>query len=99
MQLDVSYQCNSPEWFPLFREPSLAQITLFCPRSVFNYKRMNVSLDYISVGVNRVVNALAWGEHGGVAYAAHHMVALYDVEVRFIYHMYRKHITVHLRSG
>ncbi|KAG2482428.1 hypothetical protein HYH03_018632 [Edaphochlamys debaryana] len=41
---------------------------------------MEVSLDYVSAGVNRVVNALSWGEHGGVAYAAHHMVALYDVE-------------------
>ncbi|KAG2449340.1 hypothetical protein HYH02_005495 [Chlamydomonas schloesseri] len=40
---------------------------------------MEASIDYISVGVNRVVNALAWGEHGGVAYAAHHMIALYDV--------------------
>ncbi|GLI63733.1 hypothetical protein VaNZ11_006797 [Volvox africanus] len=41
---------------------------------------MEVSLDYIGVGVNRVVNALAWSEDGGVAYAAHHMIALYDIK-------------------
>ncbi len=42
---------------------------------------MEGTLDYVSVGVNRVVNALAWGQHGGVAYAAHHMIALYDIPV------------------
>lgn len=42
---------------------------------------VDVDLEFVAVGVNRVVNALAWSQHGGVAYAAHHVVILYDVEV------------------
>lgn len=46
---------------------------------------VEVQQDFVSVGVNRVTNALAWGASGSgrdlVAYGAHHMVALYDPEV------------------
>ena len=37
---------------------------------------------YVSAGCNKVVGALSWGEQGLVAYAAHHLVVLYDAEVR-----------------
>ena len=43
---------------------------------------LDVDVEFVGVGVNRVVNSLCWGQHGGVAYAAHHTVAVYDVEVR-----------------
>lgn len=37
-------------------------------------------LDFVSVGVNRAVNALDWSEHGTVAYGAHNMAVIYDAE-------------------
>ena len=40
-----------------------------------------VTLESTQCGVNRVVNALDWGEHGQVAYAAQHMVVIYDPQV------------------
>lgn len=45
---------------------------------------MEVKQSYVSVGVNRVVNALDWGPDGLVAYGAHNMVVVYDPEVRDI---------------
>lgn len=43
---------------------------------------MILEREFVSVGVNRVANALDWGEDGLVAYGGHHMVAIYDPEVR-----------------
>jgi len=37
--------------------------------------------EFVSVGVNRVVNALSWSEDGTMAYGAHHMAAIYDPQV------------------
>jgi len=37
---------------------------------------------FVSVGVNRVVNALSWSEDGTMAYGAHHMAAIYDPKAR-----------------
>lgn len=42
---------------------------------------VHVQQEFVSVGVNRVVGALAWGTHGGVAYGGHNLVVLYDVNV------------------
>lgn len=39
-----------------------------------------VTLDHVSAGCNRVVNALHWGECGLVAYGAHNAVIVYDLE-------------------
>ncbi|KAL6746553.1 WD40-repeat-containing domain protein, partial [Haematococcus lacustris] len=39
---------------------------------------MHVRQDIVSVGVNRVVNAVDWSDSGLVAYGAHTMVALYE---------------------
>ncbi|KAL6744655.1 WD40-repeat-containing domain protein, partial [Haematococcus lacustris] len=39
---------------------------------------MHVRQDIVSVGVNRVVNAVDWSDGGLVAYGAHTMVALYE---------------------
>lgn len=41
---------------------------------------MDVRLSFVCVGVNRVVNAMAWGS-AGIAYGGHNMVVLYDAEV------------------
>lgn len=46
------------------------------------YVKMNVETDFVSVGCNRVVNALDWGEDDLIAYGAHHTVAIYSVSVR-----------------
>lgn len=43
--------------------------------------KMEVNLDFVAVGVNRVVNALDWSEDGTVAFGAHHMAAIYDTKV------------------
>lgn len=43
---------------------------------------MNVERRFVSVGVNRVVNALDWGEDGRVVYGGHHRVVVYDPKVR-----------------
>jgi len=40
-----------------------------------------VALDHISVGSNRVVGCLDWGDGGLIAYGGHHAVAIYDPEV------------------
>ncbi|KAG1654228.1 hypothetical protein FOA52_004504, partial [Chlamydomonas sp. UWO 241] len=39
-----------------------------------------VTRRFVSVGVNRVVNALDWGDDGRLAYGGHHMVVVYDPE-------------------
>lgn len=38
---------------------------------------MEVTQEYISVGCNRLTQALAWGADGLAAFGAHHSVALY----------------------
>ena len=43
---------------------------------------MKVKSEYVSAGVNKVVGALAWGPDNLVAFAAHSVVLIYDVEVR-----------------
>jgi hypothetical protein len=42
---------------------------------------MRVEPQFVSVGVNRIVNALDWGDNGLIAYAGHHIVCIYDPEV------------------
>jgi len=42
---------------------------------------MRLNPQFISVGVNRVVSALDWGEHGLIAYGGHWIVCIYDPEV------------------
>lgn len=44
---------------------------------------MNIKVGFASVGCNRVVNALDWGENELIAYGAHHAVAIYNVFVSF----------------
>eukprot|EP00887_Chlorella_sp_A99_P005490 scaffold1.g5490.t1 len=39
-----------------------------------------VTLEHVAAGVNRVANALHWGDAGLVAFAAHNAVVVYDVE-------------------
>eukprot|EP00798_Chlamydomonas_sp_ICE-L_P028012 gene28012-31109_t len=39
---------------------------------------VSVSQEFISIGCNRVVNALDWGDHGYVAYGGHFMTVVYD---------------------
>lgn len=36
---------------------------------------------FVSCGVNRVVNALDWGENGLIAYCGHRIICIYDPEV------------------
>jgi elongator complex protein 2 len=43
---------------------------------------MRAGLAFVSCGVNRVVNAVDWGDGGLVAYAGHRMVCIYDPQVR-----------------
>jgi elongator complex protein 2 len=43
---------------------------------------MRVSPDFVSVGVNRVVNALDWGDNGLIAYCGHSIVCIYNPQVR-----------------
>ena len=48
---------------------------------------MIVEREFVSIGVNRVVNALAWGgEADRVAYGGHHTVVVYDPETAVIEH-------------
>lgn len=42
---------------------------------------MRVSPQFVSVGVNRVVNALDWGDSGLIAFCGHRIVCVYDPEV------------------
>lgn len=42
---------------------------------------MDVRLEHVGVGCNRVVNAASWGPLGLVAFGAHNAVALYNPEV------------------
>jgi hypothetical protein len=42
---------------------------------------MRVSTQFVSCGVNRVANALDWGDNGLIAYCAHKIVCVYDPEV------------------
>lgn len=41
-----------------------------------------VSSQFVSVGVNRVVNALDWGDNGLIAFCGHRIICIYDPEVR-----------------
>lgn len=43
---------------------------------------MDVSMDYVSLGCNRVANALDWGPNGLIAFGGCSVVAIYDVQVR-----------------
>jgi hypothetical protein len=43
--------------------------------------RMEVGVEFVSAGCNRVVNALGWGDGNILAYGAHNMLMLYDVVV------------------
>lgn len=52
---------------------------------------MDVTQSYVSVGVNRVVNALDWGPDGLVAYGAHNMVVVYDPEVGGVFQTHELH--------
>lgn len=45
---------------------------------------MRVEPHFVSVGVNRIVNALDWGDNGLIAYAGHHIVCVYEPVVRDI---------------
>ena len=45
---------------------------------------MIVERDFVSIGVNRVVNALAWGGGGKIAYGGHNSVVIYDPEAAVI---------------
>ena len=48
---------------------------------------MIVDREFVSIGVNRVVNALAWGGQADrVAYGGHHSVVIYDPEAAVIEH-------------
>lgn len=42
---------------------------------------VEVGVEFIGVGCNRVVGAFAWGPCNLVAFAAHHSVAIFDPEV------------------
>ena len=42
---------------------------------------VEVDVDFIGVGCNRAVGALAWGPCNLVAFAAHHAVAIFDPKV------------------
>jgi hypothetical protein len=42
---------------------------------------MRVSPQFVSVGVNRVVNALDWGDNGLIAFCGHKIVCVYDPDV------------------
>ena len=44
---------------------------------------MELTPEFVSLGVNRVVGALDWGDSGLVAYGGHHIVCIYDPEVRW----------------
>lgn len=55
---------------------------------------MEVTQSFVSVGVNRVVNALDWGPDGLVAYGAHNMVVVYDPEVGGVGNQYM-HYMIH----
>ena len=46
-----------------------------------SHNEMRLIPEFVSLGVNRVVGALDWGEHGLVAYGGHRVVAIYDPEV------------------
>ncbi len=43
---------------------------------------MDVALEHVSIGCERVVNNLDWGPSGLIAYGAHNLVVIYDAEVR-----------------
>jgi hypothetical protein len=43
---------------------------------------MHLKEQFTSVGVNRVVGAADWGINGLVAYGGHHMIVIYEPEVR-----------------
>ena len=39
---------------------------------------MIVEREFVSIGVNRVVNSLDWGDGGRIAYGGHDSVIIYD---------------------
>jgi elongator complex protein 2 len=43
---------------------------------------MRVTSRFVSVGCNRVVGALDWGDNGLVAYGGSSLVCVYDPQVR-----------------
>jgi hypothetical protein len=43
---------------------------------------MSVTARFTSAGVNRLTDALDWGEQQLLAYASHHAVIVYDPQVR-----------------
>jgi hypothetical protein len=45
---------------------------------------VDVDVDFIGVGCNRVVGAVAWGPCNLVAFAAHHAVAIFDPKVHWV---------------
>jgi elongator complex protein 2 len=44
-------------------------------------QELNVESAFIGVGCNKVVGAAAWGPCNLVAYAAHHLIAIFDPQV------------------
>lgn len=49
---------------------------------------MNLEVEFTSIGCNRVVNALHFGESNLIAYGAHHFVVIYNfaVNLGFIFY-------------
>lgn len=45
---------------------------------------MELELEYVSAGCNRIVNSLDWGACGLIAYAAHNSVFVYDDKVALL---------------
>jgi hypothetical protein len=46
---------------------------------------MNLEVEFTSIGCNRVVNALDFGESNLIAYGAHHFVVIYNVAVSLVF--------------
>lgn len=46
-------------------------------------QELYVESAFIGVGCNKVVGAAAWGPCNLVAYAAHHLIAIFDPQVCF----------------
>ena len=42
---------------------------------------MNLDVEFTSIGCNRVVNALDWGNGDIIAFGAHHFVVIYNTAV------------------
>lgn len=57
-----------------------------CACSLYPEHMAQVNAEFVSVGVTRVVNALDWGSNGLIAYGGHHIVCIYNPEVRLLPH-------------